>query len=515
MPDRRILAVAFVLTACSLAVLWLTDVPLGVPGEWEWSRIAAGRDQLQEGLVGAMTAAIGAVLYLAVVWLGAKRLLDCTRIEAGTWLAVLLCIAFGWLWIVQQSPTQQNRLQKFAFVLYYRGSSGYFYEARHETRPVPAFLAAYEDKMREGDVLHIGTHPPGLFLLHRGLIQLVERSPALTRFLNQTQPREVDQMFNEIERFDPLLPRDRAAIWLASLLTQLAAVATVLPIYLLLRAEYSRATSWLTSALWPLVPALAVFLPKSDAVYPLLAMTFLLCWYRSFHQRSAIYGSLAGLCLFGGLLLSLALIPVIVMAGLWTCWRAWCSRPEASLSDACRALAGPLIGLTLGFFTPVIALWLCFDFNSLMVWWLNYQNHAGFYDQYTRTYWKWLVVNAFELAYGVGVPVTVLMLAAWMRLRSSGSTWRSERLAPYLCCAAVWGLLWISGKNMGEAARLWLVMMPWPIWLSAAYFDEGKQPAAAHSSTKDNALIRRWLPFGVLQAIACAVTVLAVYGFRT
>jgi hypothetical protein len=175
------------------------------------------------------------------------------------------------------------------------------------------------------------------------------------------------------------------------------------------------------------------------------------------------------------------------------------------------------MGLTLGFFAPASALWLYFDFNAFMVWWLNYQNHAGFYDQYTRTYWKWLLVNVFELAYGLGVPVTVLMIEAWIRLRSSGCTWRSTRLAPYICCAAVWGLLWISGKNMGEAARLWLVMMPWPIWLSAAYFDaaEPKQPAAATSSTKNDALVRRWLPFGILQAIACAATVLAIYGFRS
>ena len=34
----------------------------------------------------------------------------------------------------------------------------------------------------------------------------------------------------------------------------------------------------------------------------------------------------------------------------------------------------------------------------------NFRNHAAFYDHYTRTYWKWLLVNPIELIFAVGAP---------------------------------------------------------------------------------------------------------------
>ena len=43
-------------------------------------------------------------------------------------------------------------------------------------------------------------------------------------------------------------------------------------------------------------------------------------------------------------------------------------------------------------------------------------------------------------------------------------------MGPYWCLTATWLVLWLSGKNMGEAARLWLLFMPWPVWLAAGYF---------------------------------------------
>ena len=425
MADRRTLAVTIVLTVCSLVLLSLTDIPLGVAGEWEWLRIAPGTDEFYQAVAGGITAAVGGLLYLTLVWLGAKRLPGASRVETGAWMCILAAGGFTWLFAVQQSPTHDYRLQKSAFVLYYRGSSGYFYEARHETRSAAEFLSQYEDKMREGDVLHIGTHPPGLFLLHRGLIAVVASYPGLVGFLNQTQPREVEQMFDEIERRESLLPRDRAALWLAALLTQLAGVGTILPLYLLLREDYPRTTSWLAAALWPLVPALAVFLPKSDALYPLIGMLFLLCWQRSIGRDSATYGALAGLCLWCGLFLSLALLPVAAMAALWMGWRVVAGAGVTPVAGGKLPLR-PILGLALGFMGAVLLLWGIFQFNSFLVWWINFQNHAGFYDQYARTYWKWLIVNVLELALGLGAPVSVLLVAAYARLRAKGCTWRSS-----------------------------------------------------------------------------------------
>jgi hypothetical protein len=41
------------------------------------------------------------------------------------------------------------------------------------------------------------------------------------------------------------------------------------------------------------------------------------------------------------------------------------------------------------------------------------------------------------------------------------------------------GLLWLTGKNMGEAARLWIFLMPFLIWIAAPLFDPPVLSASA------------------------------------
>jgi len=35
----------------------------------------------------------------------------------------------------------------------------------------------------------------------------------------------------------------------------------------------------------------------------------------------------------------------------------------------------------------------------------------------------------------------------------------------------VWGLLWLTGKNSGEAARIWILFLPWLIWIASTQID--------------------------------------------
>src|SRR4029077_14509476 len=69
-----------------------------------------------------------------------------------------------------------------------------------------------------------------------------------------------------------------------------------------------------------------------------------------------------------------------------------------------------------GFSIPTLAAWFLLKINLAAVWWLNLNNHAGFYRQYPRTYWKWLLVNPVEFAVAAGVPLAVL--AMWSIVRN-------------------------------------------------------------------------------------------------
>ena len=123
MYSTRGLISAVALSAISVAFLWLTDIPLGIPGEWTWERVSSS-DGGAEIVLGAVQSAIAGVVYILIAWLGSRRIASCSRIEVFGWLLGIVSVGFGWLLAVQEAPPSGWRMSKSAFVLYYPGSSG-------------------------------------------------------------------------------------------------------------------------------------------------------------------------------------------------------------------------------------------------------------------------------------------------------------------------------------------------------------------------------------------------------
>ena len=73
----------------------------------------------------------------------------------------------------------------------------------------------------------------------------------------------------------PIPRADRAALYLASLITLLACAGTVVPLYLLGRSALPAPAAWAAAVLWPLVPAANLFQPDADAAYPFLSTSAL------------------------------------------------------------------------------------------------------------------------------------------------------------------------------------------------------------------------------------------------
>ena len=520
MKSRLFWFMLCVSAAASVFFLWGTDVPLGVAGdpndpnqpyEWTWERIRIHHANSDDLLAGWALAGIGIIVYAGFAFLGAKRLTRCSRTEVSGWLAGLVIVGFAWLWIVQESCPAGYRMSKAVWVLYYPGSSGYFTEARYHMTDVSSFLSTYEDRMAEGDVLHVGTHPPGLFLFYRALLSISQSSSGLREILSGIQPDSVDGALTILEQTSratatPLEAADNATIWLAALLTQFAVVTTVIPLFFLLRRDYSRETSWLAVSLWPLVPALAVFLPKSDAFFPLLGTAFLFVWLEAWQRQSVVWSLAAGLLLWLGMFFSLAVLPIALLAGLLALWESRLSGAEQQAEHGMRRAIVVAGSAAAGLIAVVVVLRLVFHVNMFNVWIWNYRNHAGFYDQFPRTYWKWLLVNPLELTMAVGLPVFVLAVASYCKSTKADASWRDKRCGPLWCCLAVWILLWLSGKNMGEAARLWIVLMPLIIWLSARSLQA--------TTDAPRRRLTGWLVVLLLQALVCAATVSRVDGFH-
>ncbi len=505
-----LLLLLLAVTGLQIGVLWRTPVPLGVPGEWVWPRLPFSAEMAS----GWALAAALAATFLAFVRAGGRRLGICGRGESAAWLTGLVVAGFLWLTGVQAAIPGIAGLPKAHFVLYYPRSSGYFWQARYDAGTTTQFLADYERRMSEGDYLHIGTHPPGLTLCFRGLSELCRNFPLLTNILLWTQPDSVRDAADEIRARTAATPNrytpaDAACVWLAALLVQAAAAATVVPLFHLLCSAADRVDAWFAAALWPLVPAIAVFLPKSDAMFPFLSMLIAWLWWSGWQRQSIGRCGLAGLALFGGLLLSLAFLPVLLLLVAWTIL-ATLQRPAAATAPANRGRSTAcLAAAAVGWALPLFVFDAAWDLNLLRVWQWNLLNHAQFYAHFDRTYWAWLLVNPIELYVAAGAPLATLALLGIAR-----GCRRPSRNTAATALLIIWSLLWISGKNMGEAARLWLLLMPWLVLAAPAAL----APVVDNRDRQGLLVGARptvfWVAVAAMQAVACIATVTRVDGFQ-
>jgi methylthioxylose transferase len=506
--DRLLARCALVLAVAGTAVVLLSDrIPLGVSGEWTWDRIPLE----PASRLAALVALLAGAIYVGFATLGAVRMERAGRLERRAWLLALVGVAFAWLYVALDAIPAPHGYARVPWVLYYPRSSGYFWQARYEVEDASAFLAGYEDLLAEGDYLHIGTHPPGLTLGYYGLLKLFSPYPPLTAAVLSTQPAGAGDSVATIREsplagVPPLTSNDEACLWLALLLTQLAAALAALGIYGLAVRNVDRRTAWMAACLWPLVPAVAVFLPKSDVLYAFPAVSAAWLWMSACDRGSILRATLTGLMLWLGMFLSLAFLTIIALIGVMSVWEALTRPAEVRTRPFLQWHL--IVGALVGFAAPTLAIWYFAELNLLHVWQQNLTNHAQFYEHNVRTYSDWLLVNPLELAMAVGLPLALAAaLGSWRVARSGLLTPRS---APAVAFVLVWGALWLSGKNMGEAARLWILIMPWVVLMAA--------PALAPLAGPEGVSPERSKTCGVwlliAQCLVLVMTILRVDGFH-
>lgn len=526
-------------TLALVFVLWGTSIPLGVPGEWTWDRIETGEDDRVDALVGLGIGTFAAVgVGAAILLVGARRMETAGRRETGAWFAALVVAGFWWLKVAQEIPPHRYGIARSPFVLHDPGASGYHTLARDDFGDVRTFLAGYAERMRRGDVLHIGTHPPGLVLLHRAALVACRESGLLREAVLWSEPDAVRTAVEYLPGSVP--PAEEAALWLAALVVRSAAAATVVPLFLLLRLTgVGRRTAWTVSAAWLFAPGVVVFLPKSDVLYPGLGAGVLWLWETGRRRSCPGFSTAAGVLLWCGLLLSLAFVPVAAAAVLWGLLSV--ARPADGSTRKVEGvrLAKALAWGAVGVLVPTGVLRAAAGCNLFAVWTTNLGNHAAFYAHYPRTYWKWLLVGPFDFALSAGPAVCVV--AAWgtVGILRAGLSPRSEARRGRVvdpvafgavgACAGIGLLLWLSGRNLGETARLWLMFAPWAAWSAGiALAASGRESTGAQTPRSDaeraaNGEAEADKPAALLdtagivliaQVVACLAVAARVSGFR-
>ncbi len=449
-PPLSILLLAQLALAAAFAVALRSGrVPLGVPGEWEWQRIDVAPGPIRLAMAGV---AIGGFAAFAAVGMRALGRPGGLGREVG-WAFGLVVAAVIVQGVVQEGAPEGYGLSKWILALHAPGSSGYYTVARGQMDDPRRFLADYPAWIARQDALHVGTHPPGLFLAAKAILAAIQGRPGLAKGVMDLAPRSASVAAQALRAVNDLPRADAAALTLTGALTLLSCSATVAPLYLLARATLPAPLAWASACLWPLVPSAVLFQPTADAAFPLLSTSALAlaAWARRSRRGPGLaLAAGSGLVLAVGMEFTLAFLPVGLVVAL-----ILASPPGFGLGRASALISATgagFVGLTLLW-------WAGSGSDPVATWWINGRNHARFYVEYPRSYLAWVLVNPVELAVGLGLPA-----AAWAAF---GLTEPRRRPGATVATLAVLALLTLSGKNLSEVGRLWLPLMP-PLLIAAA-----------------------------------------------
>jgi hypothetical protein len=517
------------------AILGATTIPLGISGEWEWKRQSWPGDALEcldRTLQPILIAAV-----IAIFFQMGLRFIERSAVVRWGLLCGLVVLSFVWQKTVLQASASPHRELRPLWVLYDRFASGYFHEAVFEMTSADEFLSGYEARMAKGDVFHEGTHPPGLFLLSRFAVDACERWPAaghISEWLIGEESVRVFRSFESETRLQrPLSTSEFQGLSLISVMSTLLVALTVIPVFGITRLLADHRTAWMAAAFAITLPSLALFAPRSDVTYAFTGTMLLWLLLASFTRPeicSRVPTLVGGIWTFCCLLISLAHLPVLFAGGLLSLLVQKTESGSLRWPDWLRRWV--LFGVVVALLTFVGSNAL--DCNLLQVWRMNLQNHAGFYSQFPRTWWKWLLVNPLELAFSLGLPIAVLSVIGVVRMiqrivsqwseRSTSSVVIFLREAFLLATILTWVMLWISGKNMGEAARLWCFLLPW-FAINAALTlssmtertsSDFRSRAVEDSSVRWQVVCHQYSGLIILisQLLLCALTTGRVSGFQ-
>lgn len=455
------------------------DVPwIPIMGRWVW-------DYSAPRWAWVVPAIIGVAVY---VW-GAHRALKASE-QSTAYPLHLMLWAFGGAVLV---PLLLLALENGSlFVLFTRSVSPYTGGFAYAATTIDDIERALDDWPGVIDEYRqnvnpapggVALSPPGLVIVYRAVDQVFARVPvAAESYGSMLRPLQCQNLglmtWNNSEM---------AAVWLQILMPFWAALA-VIPLYRLGRLVCDAASARLAVVLWPLVPGMAVFQPRFNVFFALIAVVMLwLLWLGMVRGRVG-WVAVSGVVLSAGMFFNISLVPLGLLAGLTLIgYRALIARTEW------RRLVAELIAFGAG----SASIWMLYwGASGQTPWGLIEFLLNQHYDLY-RPYWPWLVMHPYDMFLFVGIPVALLSL--WrigvlrkLRRREANIT-RSDVFA--LASAITLVVLVLSGTARGETGRVWLFFAPVWVLLAAAVLSLFNR--------------RAWLAVLVFQAV-CLLSIAAV-----
>lgn len=450
--SKRVWLLTIVLTLAYLAAVSLDVTPyLRGPApmnvEWRWPRYT----DPPYGRLWLLSLAL--LLYLGLcIWM---ERLDVARLSWRCQAALLVVLVVAALTV--QAGVLYLARPDVPTLLFERNASpladGY-YTAALEVDDVGDFLRTYPSLMPTFSSDHPRTHPPGFPLLHWAVGRTLGRWPPLRTWIRWHACPTL--------RVNGLAASQVTSVLVVGLATPLLSALALLPIYVLARRRGGVRAGLRTAALFALVPALTLFAPQMDQLFPLLTglilWTFVAGWEKQRPGWLFVSGVLLSLATFFSLGLAvLALWLVLYVAARWLAGSSGWTRRQLSA-------AGLAFGL--GAASLWLICWLAFGLDPLAVARTGMAQHFEIVTG-RRDYRLWVGYNLYDFAAFLGLPLAFLFLARVLTSfrHLAGRRWNKVN-AMAVATALTILLLDLSGPSRGEVARLWLFLVP-PVVLTA------------------------------------------------
>ena len=462
-----VLSVIALATVLVSALVWMRTWHIGIAGEWQWPYFLQW-----ENCFAAAPALFLCALMAVIVAVFLRRGLSEKRNEI---VAVGLCAALSLGIVLEAAQAAPGAPYDAYDSIVAPWAGGYYAEAAHVSN-MGSYLKNYArmiSQLRVDDPIrgHIADHPAGPVVFHWTVNRALDRWPAMARWFTPAGAGEPIHLgartttwrwsAEEFARSE-LSDGQFAGIWASALLFRLGYWLSLILVYFLVRGICSRESALLALALSALIPSLHLFSPYPDLLFPLFTVATFYSWRRALQRGSAAWAGLSGAIAVIGLLWSMSLLATVALVGVYSLLIAWRSaaerRANLGIGDWLRAAcawAGAFLVCSL---LPR----LLFGYDVWSVWKTSLVQHATFSAHFPRSYWAWSLFNPVEFAVFAGVPTLLLLITAatadlrrWWPARSRQAL-SSLPWALLLVLAA----LNLSGKNLGEVARLWMFLMP-------------------------------------------------------
>lgn len=470
---------------------WLRG-PAPYPPEWDWPHVPLLWQEygtwIHLAAFIAYPLVVLAVLHPTLLpWRSERQ-----RRTAGVILAVIFFIG---LQMALAHARKGNLLELVIFRVYAPPGNGYFMSAVR-TEDIWSTLYNYAAAMPNFPHDRPRTHPPAIFMYYASFNYLFERLPAFSDWFAPLARSWAPADRDYVQLQNPYI----TTAFFSGVTQWLLAAPAPLAFYALLSRLQGKASSYGNFALWgtmllPLLGSVSSFYSHWDVNYLLIAA---LAWFFALAGQDRLHGEPAGRMarwldwLWAGLLLSLLTwlsfgnAVLCVMIGghlLWRelvravgQWPAARRRAQSTGAAAWQLLAerGTFVLGALLMMAAVALPWLIAlltlrinYFEILQVGlaqhWIIVNNGRDF------NIWRWMNLVDYALWVGPGVLLLGLVGSAWL-LRH----WRTGVLESNLAGLAlvVWGVLLVlnfSGTARAEVGRLWLFLMPFPVFFALAY----------------------------------------------